>query len=450
MAITTSAAPTDGAADLDVAALETLIQSQLAATGTPGAAVALISAGRVCYMQGFGVAHSETNEPMTPDRLFRLGSTTKVFTAATLVSLAQAGRLDLSAPISAVDPGLHLALGRLSADQLLMHTAGLWDESPMYGSHDEGALGALINGWGAERLYAEPGAFFSYSNPAYWLAAHVIEQAGGERFADAVATQLLRPLGMQRSTFRPTEAMTYPLALGHDGAPGAAASVVRPIANNAAAWAAGSLFANVIDLSRFVIALLDGGRLDGAQALAPELVQHLFRAPVAVPTPAFPGARTAHYGYGLARYEYAGTVVYGHSGGRLGHGSYIAFAPRERCAVIILTNRTSVTLLNVVQAALAQLLGRAPDPLSTPEAVAPDLTLAGVYTHGPQTQLSIRPDAGGLVLEEDNAVRRLEPCGPDRYVYASIEGDEPGEIAVLRRQDGTLRGLFKDWRVYLK
>src|SRR5919108_5336077 len=63
-------------AELDKVALEELKQR-----GTPGAAVAVIKDGQVVYAKGYGVASSETGAPVTPEMLFRLGSTTKMFTA---------------------------------------------------------------------------------------------------------------------------------------------------------------------------------------------------------------------------------------------------------------------------------------------------------------------------------------------------------------------------------
>ena len=82
---------------------------------------------------------------MRPDMLFRLGSTTKMFTAAALVGLALEGKLDLNAPISKYVMGLPPRLSEITANQLLSHTAGIRDEAPMYGSHDDSALATGIH-----------------------------------------------------------------------------------------------------------------------------------------------------------------------------------------------------------------------------------------------------------------------------------------------------------------
>jgi CubicO group peptidase (beta-lactamase class C family) len=115
----------------------------------------------------------------------------------------------------------------------------------MFGRHDDDALAAGIRSMRTDMLFTEPAAVYSYSNPGYWMAGLVVEQAAGRPFADAVDALVLRPLGMSRSTFRPTVAMTYPLAQGHATAGKGPPAVIRPAANNAATWPAGSLFSTV-------------------------------------------------------------------------------------------------------------------------------------------------------------------------------------------------------------
>jgi putative ATP-binding cassette transporter len=74
--------------DDDFAELEKVIQDELKETDAPGAAVAVIKDGRVIFSKGFGVASVEAGGAVTPDTLFRLGSTTKMFTGAAMVTLA--------------------------------------------------------------------------------------------------------------------------------------------------------------------------------------------------------------------------------------------------------------------------------------------------------------------------------------------------------------------------
>src|SRR5687767_2707753 len=231
-------------------------------TNTPGAAIGIVRDGRMLWSKGLGVANIETGQPVTPDTLFRLGSTTKMFTAAALVGLAEEGMLKLDEPVGKCIAGLHPKIAALTPHQLLTHTAGLTDESVMSGRHDDAALGLGIRAMDDSWLFTDPGQIHSYSNPGYWIAGLACEELAGKPYADVMAERLFRPLGMSRTTLRPTLAMTWPLALGHE-VRGGSAAIVRPQADNAGTWPAGQIYSNVTDLARFTTALLDGGYLDG-------------------------------------------------------------------------------------------------------------------------------------------------------------------------------------------
>src|SRR6186713_2909664 len=78
---------------LDFSELEKLVPEELKEKNTPGAVIAIVSGDRVVYQKAFGVANVETKAEMQPEMLFRLGSTTKMFTAAALLTLAQNNKI---------------------------------------------------------------------------------------------------------------------------------------------------------------------------------------------------------------------------------------------------------------------------------------------------------------------------------------------------------------------
>jgi CubicO group peptidase (beta-lactamase class C family) len=100
------------------------------------------------------------------------------------------------------------------------------------------------------------------------------------------------PVGMTSSTLRPTMAMTRAFSQGHDIVK-EKVEVLRPAPDKAANWPAGSLFSNLTDLSRFAIAMMGGGQIDGKQVVSPKVVTAL-----TTPRADIPGSK-AKYGYGL-------------------------------------------------------------------------------------------------------------------------------------------------------
>ena len=412
-----------GAQALDFTPLETTIRQELESQGIPGAAIAVISGGKVVFIKGFGTANVETGAPMTPDLLFRLGSTTKMFTATALAQLADKGVVDLHQPVGTYIKGLDPAVGRITAHQLLSHTSGLFDEAPMYGSHDEQALTRNVLSWKAERFFTEPGKVYSYSNPGYWLAGAVIEAASGKLYADQLNEALFAPLGMSRTTLRPTVAMTYPLAQGHDVS-GGKPIVVRPAANNAASWPAGSIFSSAEDLARFVIAFVSDGRVDGKEALSPAVIKMLSTAAATVP------GGGSEYGYGLSLRTQGGLRIIQHGGSRSGYGSGITMVPERQFGVIFLANRSGASLPRSAAKAMEIVLGLPPQ---TRQTAPPSAALTaqergryvGVYSQGPRSMEIVAKD-GKLFLKQGQRETELPPTGELRlgsyYFVAAPDG----------------------------
>ena len=163
------------------AGLNTSATQELAKHKIPAASIAVVRGDRIVYSKVFGTANLETGEPMRPEMLVRIGSTTKMFTAAALVGLAVEGKIDLNAPVGTHLKFLPHRLSQATANQLLSHAAGIHDEAPHYGSHDDSALGSGIRAWIDGWLFISPGSIVSYSNPGYWLAGFLLQTLAGTR-----------------------------------------------------------------------------------------------------------------------------------------------------------------------------------------------------------------------------------------------------------------------------
>jgi len=424
---------------------------ELQETRTPGAALALVEGDRVVFSAGVGVADVETGTPIRPEMVFRLGSTTKMFTAAALVTLANEGRLSLDAPIALVLDGVDPAIGRLTANQLLSHTAGLRDEAPMFGKHDDEALGNGVRAMKADMMFTDPASIYSYSNPGYWIAGFVVEQVAGKPYADAMQERVFAPLGMTRSTFRPIMAMTYAIAQGHDASGNQPAAVIRPAANNAATWPAGSMFSNVHDLSRFVIAFMNGGKVDGREALKPGVIAKLVE-----PHATIPGG-TDSYGYGLQVAQRAGLTLVTHGGSRAGYGSTIMMVPSRRVAVIVLGNRSGSSLPRTAHRALETLLHVpegalvAPTPATELKGGAGSNELgawAGRYSQGIGNVIEIVVSGQGLLVR--NAGRELpaRPQGQFRLLVGGVDGNPANSVVLVPNREGRPAYVFTGGRAF--
>lgn len=418
---------------VDFSELEKTIEAELAATKTPGAAVAIVSGEKVIFAKGFGTTSAEGGNQVSADTLFRMGSTTKMFTAAALLSQADAGKIKLDAPVGNYVKNLPPRIAVLNAHQLLSQSSGLRDFNPLASGNDDAVLERNIRLWKEDVFFTEPNKIYSYSSANYWLAGFLTEELTGKSYTDALAEIVFKPLGMTRSTISPFIAMTYPLALGHavqNGNP----AVVRPIDNNVGKYPGGSMFSSANELARFAIAMLNGGRIEGKQAIPVSVVEQLQK-----PQFYLPGDEKAFYGYGLLGFEQQGVKTVSHGGASRGYGSFITFAPEQKIAVIVLANTSGQTLPKTRQKTMELLLPLKPQTGEQPKTSAMSAdemkNYTGKFTHAPQTWEIFTKD-GKLFLKEDGKEFELKQTGKNEFSYAQ------GGILFVPNEKGEIEHIF--------
>ena len=423
---------------VDFSRLEQVALDELKETNTPGAAVVVVSGDRLVFAKGFGIANIETGTPVTPDTLFRVGSVTKMFTAAVLVTLAEGGQINLREPIGKYVRGLNAKLSLVTAHQLLSHTAGMTDESPPdYGSHDDSALAGYVRSLKEDHFFTDPGRVFSYSNPGFDVAGLLIEELGGRPYADVMSERLFKPLGMSSSTFRPTVAMTYPLSQGHSSAKGKPA-VIRPFGDNVAGWPDGFMFSSVNDLARFAVAFVNGGRIDGKQVLTPAVIAKL-STPYTDLHSRF-GFDNGKYGYGLFVHDYRGASLVWHAGLMPGFGALLQMVPAHRFAVIVLANRSGSLLNKTAEKAMELVL-----PLSAKAEAKSEQAMVigeaeiseyvGIYRNTPESaELLLKQ--GRLVLKREDGEYPITKIGDHRFSIVKSSESEAEEFVLVRGGDG--------------
>jgi CubicO group peptidase (beta-lactamase class C family) len=292
-------------------------------------------------------------------------------------------------------------------------------------------------------LFAEPGAIYSYANPGYWIAGFMCEELDHQPYAEVLSRRLFQPLGMTRTTLRPMMAMSWPLALGHEVRQSKPA-IVRPQADNVATWPAGQMYSSVLDLARFTMAIMNGGRLGGQQVLHPDVV-----AKLTTPYVRRPGAND-QYAYGLVVSAHRGIRLLQHTGSRSGYGSIIRMAPDQKVAVIVLTNRSGSSLPRTAEKALEISVPLEPParsrtkgvPLTTQEMT----NLAGTYSNHRQTvELTVEGDKLWMRRKSnsnaDSGTREISKISADILAYQSGEDGQAdsatNRIVVVRSADGT-------------
>ena len=267
-----------------------------------------------------GVADPATGRaPGLGDR-FRVGSVTKVFTAAVVLQLVHERKVRLADPVHRWLPGLVRGNGhdghRVTLRQLLNHTSGIpgYDAPPLYTDFDRYRYRTyrpeqLVRGALRKPPTAPPGTRYAYSNTNYLLLGLVIERATGHSRDAEVTRRIIRPLGL-RETRLPAASpkLPSPQLRGHE-----LLDYAKPLRdvteyNPSFAGAAGDMVSTVGDLRRFLVALATGRVVEPAQL-----------AEMTTPW------RDSGYGLGIARAKLScGVEVLWHNGAILGYHALAA------------------------------------------------------------------------------------------------------------------------------
>ncbi|VXC98987.1 serine hydrolase domain-containing protein [Sphingomonas sp. 8AM] len=244
-----------------------------------GAVVMVVRDGQVIAARGYGYADVAKRRPVDPARtLFRPGSVSKLVTWTAVMQQVEAGRIDLDTDVNRyLDFTIPPYRGRpVTMRHIMTHTAGFEEANKKlitYDVRDVQPIGAYLKRHIPARVYV-PGTTPAYSNWATTLAGYIVERVSGMPFDDYVEQRIFRPLDMQTASFRQplpsrlrgSMAQGYPLG---SGAPKPFEIVVP--------GPAGSLSASGLDMAKFMIAHLDGGR----GVLRPETAVLMHDSPLA-------------------------------------------------------------------------------------------------------------------------------------------------------------------------
>jgi|CeladaMinimDraft_18_1061708.scaffolds.fasta_scaffold00021_131 CubicO group peptidase (beta-lactamase class C family)/D-alanyl-D-alanine dipeptidase len=355
-----------------VRSIEAFIEREMATKELPAVSIALVDDQRIVWARGFGFARPEDGVPATAATVYRVGSVSKLFTDIAVMQLVERGELDLDAPVETYLPDFRPAnpFGTpVTLRHLMAHRSGLVREPPVGNYFDDSGASlaetvASLNG--TELVYA-PGSRTKYSNAGIAVVGRLLEHVTGEPFAQRVESAVLRPAGLDRSSFEPRADLLRDLATaymwGYDGRRFEAPRFPLGMAP------AGGMYSTVTDLARFLSMLLAGGRAaGGAQVLREESLAEMWRPQFAAP------GETTGFGLGFAIRELDGRRRIGHSGAIYGFATELAFLPDEKLGVVAVTTLDAANVVveriadHALRAMLAARVGAAPP---APDTTAP-------------------------------------------------------------------------------
>ncbi|HUF05010.1 MAG TPA: serine hydrolase domain-containing protein [Aridibacter sp.] len=403
------------------AQIDRIMREQMDKLSIPGASVSVVKNGEIVYRKGFGFTDVERSRPVSADStIFRIGSITKVFTAAALLQLADSGKIDLDADVNkylkkAKVPETYPV--PVTGSALLTHSAGLDEVTPERRTSDRSKLvplGDFLSTRIVRRL--PPGLAISYSTYNAAVAGLIVEDVTGRSLHDHFQTEIFKPLGMNRSSLadvpeklRPDFAQGYEV---DDGKP-----VPLPF-QWFKTYPASDINSTSSDMARFLIAILGEGAVKETRILSRESAR-------AMQERQFSGhPEIGGYTYGLQEWERQGVRWVEHGGSMDdGYSALLAMIPSEEFGFFVACNTEGggFGLGNSIK----------------------NMILDKYFPAKPVTTTETYPSKPGELARFAGKYQNdiyCHSCGPDSGAY------KPNPFEVAANDDGTLSFWGAKWR----
>ena len=340
----------------DSAAIDSIF-AQWDRPDAPGCALGVIREGELIYARGYGMANLEYDIPNTPRSVFRIASTSKQFTAACIILLAQRGKLRLDQTLDRFFPDFPEYARGITIRHLLHHTSGIRDYLVLaslkgypdtYVYTDRDVMHWLVR---QESLNFTPGDEHLYSNSGYWLLGRIVNQAAGEEMAEFARKNLFEPLGMSQTHFhndhtRIVRNRASGYVPDHAGGYRISMTTLDMIGD-------GGIFTSVEDLKKWDDAFYGSGFLDD------QFWREMTRRGV------LNNGDTIDYACGLSIGNYKGLKTISHGGAFVGYRANLIRFPEQKFSVVLLANRGDASMSLAYRVADLMLADQFPEETAT-------------------------------------------------------------------------------------
>jgi CubicO group peptidase (beta-lactamase class C family) len=309
---------------------------------SPGCALGVYRDGRIVYKRGYGMEDLNEDVKITPSTVFHVASMSKQFTAASIVLLAQQGKLSLDDDVRKYIPELPDFGQKITIRHLVHHTSGLrdqWNLLELAGWRyskdlitDDDVMSVMTR---QKELNFKPGERHVYCNTGYTLLGLIVKRVSGMSLREFTTKNIFEPLGMTHTFFRDDHAQI----IKHD-AVGYEQEAGKPFEisiTNFDTVGATSLHTTVEDLQlwdenfyhpkvggpEFVKQMLERGKLNNGEEL--------------------------DYAFGLVVGKYKGLPTVDHGGADAGYRSDLTRFPQQHFSAAVLCNSAETNPSSLVQ-----------------------------------------------------------------------------------------------------
>jgi CubicO group peptidase (beta-lactamase class C family) len=329
------------------AELEAYIEDARERFHVPGASIAIVQNGEIAYMGGFGTTEPGAGQPVTPDTLFMIGSTTKSMTTMMMGTLVDEGVLDWNQPVTDILPSFALsdaaATAQIRVRDLVNMSSGVAQYTTVL-YMDDVQPDELLKQLVEIPILAPRGKLYNYSNQMFATGGYISAIATGasmdklyEGYTNLVQERVFNPIGMTATTLDFDTALANPNhAVPYTYNPVTKTYTAVPLDNEREVVAiapVGAVWSNADDMARYLQTELSGGVAPDGRRVISEATLQTTQSPEITPAGPFDS-----YGMGWIIEQYNGLKLVWHAGNTVGFTSDLALLPSANLGVVILTD----------------------------------------------------------------------------------------------------------------
>ena len=316
-----------------LASLHEAVEETLEKSNIPGGLIAVYQNGKILHIKPFGLANVELDVPVSEKSVFEIGSISKQFATATVMMLAEEGKLSVDDPISKYLNSLPSEWIAVTIKQLMLHQSGIpdYEEIRSYDVYRYRLTPEEVIKIGHSRpMDFSPGTGYYYSNTGYYLLSMIIEQIEAMPLRGVLQKRIFKPLGMTQTRFADPAAIIKHRAAGYwENKVGDL--INRNPTEYSSTLAAGGLLTSAGDMAKWDAAL-NGDTLLSAKSKA-EMWQ----------SGKLPDGSETGYGYGWVVSLYDDSYKrQSHSGQVGGFTSFYTRFPKQGLSTMLFINRYRV------------------------------------------------------------------------------------------------------------
>lgn len=341
-------ASTASFAQLSSAKIDSLMQNALQKFKVAGASIAVVKDGKVIHSKGYGISSVETKKPVDEYTNFQIASNTKSFTTAALSILEDEGKLKWTDKVKDYLPEFKMyndyVTENFNIQDLLTHRSGLGLGVGDLMFFPDGSDFTAKDVMTSFQYFKPVSAFrtqFDYDNLLYIVAGEVIAKVSGMTYEQFVQQRIITPLQMNRTFVGSLLKDKSNLAIPHSSTSGTIKSI--DFYNIAMGSAAGGIYSNVADMSKWMITRLNKGQYgEDLKSSLFSLKNHdemwrIHTVMAADPNPRY-NSHFNGYGLGWGISDAKGNLKVEHTGGLPGMLSIVTLFPDQNLGIVILTN----------------------------------------------------------------------------------------------------------------